>query len=71
MENSGKQNPKMGFKSPPVQRENRARHSLQEFLRLFDRFRGQKSAFSYSRPGSLPRENLENLNLSEEYRVSL
>ena len=42
MENSGKQNPKMGFKSPPSRGGNQACSSLQQFLRLFDRFRALK-----------------------------
>ena len=33
MENSGKQNPKMGFKSPPEQRRPPKGHALKYFLR--------------------------------------
>ena len=39
LENSGKQNPKMGFKSPPSTGGNRA---CSKFCRLFDRFRAPK-----------------------------
>jgi hypothetical protein len=38
LENSGKQNPKMGFKSPRAE----GKSGVHQFLRLFDRFRSLK-----------------------------
>jgi len=40
LENSGKQNPKMGFKSPPESRGEKS--GVQQFWRLSDRFKAQK-----------------------------
>jgi len=46
MENSGKLDPEGGFKSPPPSRGGKS--GVQQFLRLFDRFKAQKSVVADS-----------------------
>jgi hypothetical protein len=62
LENSGKQNPKMGFKPP----EQRRKSGVQQFCRLFDRFRG-KIDISVLMPQKLTiGRTSKNLHLSEK-----
>src|SRR5271166_2591612 len=52
LENSGKQNPKMGFKSPPEQRRPPKGHALKYFLRALQPC---LNTISLSRPMDSPR----------------
>ena len=56
----------MGFKSPP---EQTRKSGLQQFSRLFDRFRPKKRYFRSSSSEAHDREGLENLHLSDKNRA--